>query len=671
MDQNAILKITHPDGKTENYVIQKEIVKIGRDAQNDIVLNYPNISRRHAEITEKERGLTIKNISEHNILIVDGVKIIEQEIKKDSEIILGDVKIKVDYGSVQDKTDPNATVLSFAIGETAKKSHHSKPILIIGILLIILSLGSFLLWLIKFNNPGVLSSKIYNKNTLMTIAYKAYGNPNAADGKYWLAKGILENIGKGVLRDIKVSFQIPEYIPWTTPDTAAELQPGQTAIFVFYPNLPQRVTNIQTRTPATLEIKIEYSAGKKRYEKIEKKVFEFRGVNEIEFTSLPATEILNWYDITDNTDLLCAFVTDEDETVKKYFGKIGEVSGGFPVIKGKQELLTLAKSIYDYELKTGMTYTGTKGVPEKIGDIESTVQSIRLPRDVINQNQGTCIELSILMSALAERAGAEAYLLLLPGHALTVVAAEDGYRQAIETTGIGGAQLGGSKTFEEALDLGEKIVVNIINKDIPCYFIDIQSFKSTGIRPPELEKIDISSLDKVLNERLAREEEKSKKQPEAKPKGEEFTVVKDSTGVVSIPYPATWEVVNVGELQSEAPFFTFGAKDTEKLAEVDVLNFEPGELQDCIKTFSDFFAKYGFTLEHDALKKIGSEEINAHLMNITLKSANENFKGIFCFIILKSKKIVGISLSVPADKYLEVKDLFFQILNDVIINEEK
>src|SRR5687767_13877701 len=91
---------------------------------------------------------------------------------------------------------------------------------------------------------GALDLKFVAKPTLMTAAYKVYGNPQAVGGKYWLGKVTLKNTGSGSLKDVRISYRIPDYVDWTTPESHTEVLPNQTVVFAIYPRLPGRVTDI-------------------------------------------------------------------------------------------------------------------------------------------------------------------------------------------------------------------------------------------------------------------------------------------------------------------------------------------------------------------------------------------------------------------------------------------
>ncbi|MDF1839567.1 MAG: hypothetical protein P1V35_16985, partial [Planctomycetota bacterium] len=186
------------------------------------------------------------------------------------------------------------------------------------------SAASLLFSFFSGDAPGKLDYQLAVKPTVMTVAYKAYGNSSAADGKYWLARMVMENDGESTIEDVAISYRIPDYLDWSTPRTIDELLPGQTRVGNFYPKLPTKVTRLRSRTPSSIEFKMSWNDGEEQHEKIEVREFEFRGVNEIEYTSLHAEEMLSWNDMFDNAEICAAYVTDEDPVVRQYMGEISE-----------------------------------------------------------------------------------------------------------------------------------------------------------------------------------------------------------------------------------------------------------------------------------------------------------------------------------------------------------
>ena len=76
--------------------------------------------------------------------------------------------------------------------------------------------------------------------------------------------------------------------------------------------------------------------------------------------------------------------------------------------------IRLLASIYEGTRKSHMVYSGTKGIPQSTEDVQSIVQQVRLPREVITGNTGLCIELSCLYASVLSAAGVDPIIYLIP-----------------------------------------------------------------------------------------------------------------------------------------------------------------------------------------------------------------------------------------------------------------
>lgn len=389
-------------------------------------------------------------------------------------------------------------------------------LIIIGAVLIVLGLGGD-------SKTGTGTGKIHlvltNKPTLITAAYKVYGDNEAVGGKYFLAKLSLRNDGDGSLNNVRISYQIPDYVNWTTPDHYAEILPGQTIVSPFYPQLPSSVTKITSLTPSRIEVKIEYNDGTGEKSRVEKRDFKFRGVQEIEYSSLPNDEIVNWYDALDNSELNSAWVTEQDPIIGAYYGKLSELSGGFGTMANSKDIEQLTRSLYDFMVSTGMTYSGTAGVVEQRNGQWVLTQSMRLPRDVIVGNSGLCVELAQLWASVAMRAGAQAYLVMIPGHCFPVIKTSDegdGSMIPIEATGIGGAggaNLGNAVSYEQAVQSAAANLQKIQKGEIQGIIVNIAEYRNEGIRAPELPEANTTDFLNMLDKRIKDHRQQQVAQP--------------------------------------------------------------------------------------------------------------------------------------------------------------
>ncbi len=342
------------------------------------------------------------------------------------------------------------------------------------------------------------------RKSLMTFAYKIYGNPAAQNGRYFLSKIVFHNDGTGPVQNLSVSYQIPDYISWTTPQEYPEIPAGQTVVQVYYPQLPSKVTQLSNDTNTTLETKIRWAdASGAMKEQVLRSNVMLRGVNEIEYTDLPANEVVTWYDVFASSDFAAAMVTPNDPVVKEFVAEVTKRTGGSMagVAGGGREVARMMKGVYDYMCDTGMRYTSDSGVPAKIGDVQTLVQTVRMPRDVIITNEGLCIELALLWASVMEHLGCKTTVVFRPGHAFTVVRYGEGSDDyiPIECTAITPMAVGAEKSvpFDQAVKMADED----LQKQRYKIFVNVQEYQKQGFLPPELPNIEIDKIKNILAQR--------------------------------------------------------------------------------------------------------------------------------------------------------------------------
>ncbi|MEP7167839.1 MAG: hypothetical protein ABI855_00560 [Bacteroidota bacterium] len=356
--------------------------------------------------------------------------------------------------------------------------------------LILIIAGAAMLGFQNFTSGSMndLDIKIENTPVIMPCAYKVYANPEALSGRFYLFKMLVTNNGSRPVRNLKASFSIPKYIESTELEKMSQLNPGQSVVIPCYPAFNDDVINKTTSSKEKVKIKIETSGGETEREF----AFEMKGRNEFLYSCIPPDEIRTNADMEDNNPLLVCLVTPEDPIIKYYTQQIQE-----KVLKGEQasvsrkpeEAVRFLMGIYQATYLSHMVYSGTAGVPEKISDLSTLVQSLRLPREVVTGNTGLCIELTLLYASVMMSEGLDPVIFLIPGHAYPGFKLNGQY-YAIESTAIGGEGIGGRSDAETALKAGMKNIDEFVKAyqsgDDRYSIVDVREMVAQQVKPMEL-----------------------------------------------------------------------------------------------------------------------------------------------------------------------------------------
>lgn len=304
-------------------------------------------------------------------------------------------------------------------------------------------------------SPVSLDVNITQAPVVMPSIYKVYANNDALEGKYSLFKMTLTNNSSHAAENVEVAYEVTNYIPNMVCQKIPKILPGQTVVVNCYPNFPEKIVEKTTSSKEAVNITIKGS----NLKTIENSFpIQIKGRNEFVYTYIPADEIRTAAESFDNKELLSCFVTPEDPIIKYLTQKIQEkiLKGEAASVEGKdEEAVRFMMGVYEATLRSHMVYSGTSGVPEKLGDASSIVQSIRLPREVVTGKTGLCIELSLLYASVMMNAGLDPMVYLVPGHAYPGFKMNGNF-YAIEATGINGEGLGGIDTGPQAYQKGMK-----------------------------------------------------------------------------------------------------------------------------------------------------------------------------------------------------------------------
>ncbi len=298
---------------------------------------------------------------------------------------------------------------------------------LLALLLLLLSTLALVLALLPVDKDPApkLALDLFVRPEIVTATYKIYGDPGR---NMWLARTIIKNTGEVPVRDFKIKYKIDGYCDWTSTEDYPLIVPGQTVRDYCWPSLsPAAIGSITTKTSAELTMRYEYEGLSRPMEKTEK--VTFLGRNDFVFSSLRDEDQLTWHDAFDNYPLMAAFITPNEETTKTLANR---VAGGLVSTLDEDALVILARA---FETLRALDI---RYIIEPEGYWTSGFsQYVQYPADTLNRGAGTCLDLSILMSALMEAVGIRTVIYLTEGHAQpAIILPESGEIVPIEATFI-------------------------------------------------------------------------------------------------------------------------------------------------------------------------------------------------------------------------------------------
>jgi hypothetical protein len=462
---------------------------------------------------------------------------------------------------------------------------------------------------------------------------------------------------------------------------ASELPAGTSVVKLFYPKFPERITHLANQTTASLEIKLQWrEEGGSTKEQVLRDDFTIYGVNEVQYSDLPADDILTWYDQWNLAQFVVCMVTPNDPIVKEYAAAITKRMGGTlaGATQDPEQVLELMKAIYDYMRETGMRYASAEGVPVSIGDARTLVQTVRLPRDVITTNNGLCIELAILWASILDQLGCQAYILMRPGHAFTIVQAGDKI-YPVECTAITPKAVSSNTDvpFEKAMQMA----LEDLQKQQYKTLYSVQQYRSQGYASPELPDVDVDKVKGMLasREREAADEAKNvaqaqnqsqppapdtqeggqpaQSQPPPAPAQQGMAQYQHSAGLVSFSYPDSWKVLQP-PTQLGITFRVFDPSTAMGMDVVEVPN--ASSANDAIKAVGRAFARAGSRIRVENSKVLG--DLTIVLGHTTGSSGENEWFGVFRPV---RGGVIGVAAGSPASNFQSNRPALLKLLDTV------
>ncbi|WP_282040771.1 hypothetical protein [Winogradskyella flava] len=439
---------------------------------------------------------------------------------------------------------------------------------------------------------------------IMPAAHRVYANPEALDGKYHLFKAKITNNSSETLEDVTVKYRIPNYIDWTELTVSGEMFPGQTLVVPCYPKFDTDITEKTTESVEKAEIEISWDDAEEDDIIEEDFTFKLTNRNEYVYTGIKSDEISSWADMYDNDALIACFVTPNDPVVKYYTQNLQEklLKGeAASVTRKPEDAVRFLGGIYEATRKSHMVYSGTKGIPKSTEDVQSIVQQVRLPREVITGNTGLCIELSVLYASVLSAAGIDPVIYMVPGHAYPGFRMNGQY-YAIEATGIGGEGLGNIMSAEDAYKQGQKQLNEFIQKSQagdPRYtIVDIHNVNAQGVTSMDLKDNDFmrKKVDDIVaswsGSQLNRSNEghNNIRVPDNR--------IRTSGNALSFSIPNGWQTMM--QPVPQMPILTAQVVAPDQMTTASIYDIPSNTSQEAMNTLTQYFTNFGLSLNYQS-----------------------------------------------------------------------
>lgn len=342
---------------------------------------------------------------------------------------------------------------------------------------------------------GRLKVQFDARDRIMSCLYKVYGLETGFAAQ-WVGKAVFTNTGDGVLRDLRVRFQLGDYSELDLWQKFPELVPGQTAVAVYHPVLKKQIAELTSTTPVNLVVAWQWTDanGKERDDSDGRRIAVL-GRHEYVFSNLTEKESTgSFFDAFSNAEFVAAWTTRDDPIVKQFAAAANKAASGAGAPYSDEAAWKVLKACYELWLANDFTYQGPVGLADKSLSFDNKiVQNMKFPRDVIRDRSGTCIELSALYCAMAHAVGLKPCMALIPGHAFPVIRLPGGGLLAVEATGIGGGKRQGSAPFEKCVQVAMGNLQKH-NEAGDILLVDIADAWLKGVANPELEALPADIL---------------------------------------------------------------------------------------------------------------------------------------------------------------------------------
>ncbi len=385
------------------------------------------------------------------------------------------------------------------------------------------------------------------RQNIMSSLYKIYAHPELMNGCFWVAKAVFHNDGDGEATDLRISYRVGDFAPWS-PEARYDVVPaGGTVVDCYYPLF--RVDTMRMVNPTPVDVEVRYSYRDSRGGRHEDSYAErsrILGRNSFAFSSLPDSEAVSWNDRLSNAPLLAAFVAGRDPLLREFADIAAQASGVTGIPRDDDEAMAFCRAVYEQMAANGISYqTAASFLTER----DNLVQEIKHPRDILKDKSGTCVELAALYASVCEAKGLKTGLAVIPGHCFSLVKLPSGKILPVENTGLGGAAVGKHLSFAKAVALGEEELAEV-NPNL-SFVMDVGAMQNGGVVPPEFPDSPANGL-KDWGIYLRKTERQTPSTP-----ADKFESEKTQIGTPEADLSGRWEAAGKNTLTGKDLSFTF------------------------------------------------------------------------------------------------------------------
>ncbi len=242
----------------------------------------------------------------------------------------------------------------------------------------------------KNNAPQLLLSDL-NLQTVFSSAYKKYLNQPIGSVN-------LQNVSATDYGNLKLSFQIKEFMDFPTTIDIANLEGNQTKKIDINATFNNRILEVDEDTGVQVEVKLSYLRDGQKDDITLTQPMTIYGKNA-----------LVWGDPA----MVGSFVTPKDDTLRDY---VRQVVNEFEPEAGPLNDKLVSAMVYFSSLTAlGTNYIIDPNTPftELLDD---QIDYVQFPRETLRLKSGDCDDLSVLISAGLENIGIKTSFIEVPGH---------------------------------------------------------------------------------------------------------------------------------------------------------------------------------------------------------------------------------------------------------------